>query len=127
MAEPPGEDPLAALREHVRYAHAAAERLAFDAGGGGRFAGAGEPAPTPPGGWESPRDDASTLGGELRALVELLESLNGLLPEELRGQLREVVRQILLLIRAVVDWLVARMQREAGADVPADVQDIPIR
>jgi len=126
VAEPPGDDPLAALREHVRYAHAAAERLAFDAGGA-RFAGTSQGPPTPPGGWESPQDDGASLGGELRALVELLESLNGLLPEELRGQLREVVRQILLLIRAVVDWLVARMQREPGADVPAEVQDIPIR
>jgi hypothetical protein len=113
---------MAALREHVRHAHAAAERLAFDAGGPGP---AREPR-TPPGGWASPQDDDQGLGGDLRSLVDLLESLNGLLPEELRAQLYEVVRQVLLLIRAIVDWLVARMQ-PGEPERPADVQDIPIR
>lgn len=136
MAEPPREDPLAALREHVRHAHAAAERLAFDAAGvpvPGQGAGGGgrgrtpppEAGPTPPSGWEAP-DPGPELGGELRALVELVESLNGLLPPELREQLHEVIRHILLLIRAVIDWLVDRMQLEP-AERPAEVQDIPIR
>jgi hypothetical protein len=123
--EPPTPDPLADLREHVRHAHAAAERLVFEAGG--PEAGAGSPPPrTPPGGWASPQEPDAGLGRELRSLVELLESLDGLLPAELRDQLYEVVRQILLLIRAVVDWLVARLQREAPAAARAEVQDIPI-
>jgi hypothetical protein len=138
VAEPPREDPLAALREHVRHAHAAAERLAFDAAGappmGQGPAGArGErgrtppPAggPTPPSGWAAP-DPGPELGGELHALVDLVESLNGLLPPELRAQLHEVIRHILLLVRAVIDWLVDRMQRES-AEQPTEVQDIPIR
>ena len=66
------------------------------------------------------------LGGELRALVELVESLHGLLPAELREQLHELIRQILLLIRAVIDWLVDRMQG-APPERPVEVQDIPIR
>jgi len=124
VSEPPADDPLAALREHVRHAHAAAERLAFDAGAGAgeRFGPPVEGPPTPPGGWASPEPE---LGRELRSLVELLESLNGLLPEELRTQLHEVIRQILLLIRAVVDWLVARLA-PGTPERPTEVQDIPI-
>ncbi len=170
MPEPTAEDPLAALRAHVRHAHAAAERLALDAaaaGGGGPARGrepgppgaggrppggpppssgpppgstpppreppgTGPPGPgdppgprTPPSGWAA-NDPARELGGELRALVELVESLQSLLPAELRDQLHEVIRQILLLARAVIDWLVERMQREP-AEQPAEVQDIPIR
>ncbi len=174
MPEPSADDPLAALRAHVRHAHAAAERLAFDAAaaGGGRPGrgpvsrptaaagrpsggppdagappgatpppgappGSGPPGPgdpldpgapgpaTPPSGWAA-NDPARELGGELRALVELVESLQALLPAELRQQLHEVVRQILLLARAVIDWLVERMQRETP-EQPAEVQDIPIR
>lgn len=182
MAEPPAEDPLAALRAHVRHAHAAAERLAFDAGatrarpsgapvsrprgagtrppggpppgsdqppgagapagpamppganvppgsvppGSGDPPGPGMPGPeTPPSGWAA-NDPAREIGGELRALVELVESLQGLLPAELRDQLHEVIRQILLLARAVIDWLVERMQSEPP-EPPAEVQDIPIR
>ncbi len=169
------EDPLAALREHVRHAHAAAERLAFDAvgadptraaarpGGGGGAGGAGatggaggaggprgpgaaggagdgggdsaaglgpgsapEPGPqTPPSGWAA-AEPTRELGGELRALFELVESLNALLPGELREQLYEVIRQILLLTRAVIDWLVERMQGPPP-ERPSEVQDIPIR
>jgi len=55
-----------------------------------------------------------------------VESLQALLPAELREQLRELVRQILLLIRTIVDWLVQRMQGDEPAR-PAPVRDIPIR
>jgi len=132
MPEPPPDDPLAALREHVRHAHAAAERLAFDAAGAAGAPRADRPRPdpssasgTPASGWAA-ADEGAALGGELRALVELVESLQALLPAELREQLRELVRQILLLIRTIVDWLVQRMQGDEPAR-PAPVRDIPIR
>jgi hypothetical protein len=80
---------------------------------------------TPPRGWEpAPGEDAR---GELRALIELLEALRAILPEELREQLNDLVRQILLLVRAVIDWLMARMEREAAPPAAAEpIQDIPI-
>lgn len=120
MPDPPAEDPLAALREHVRHAHAAAERLAFAAGGPGA-----SDDETPSSGWASDEADPA-LGRELRSLAALVDSLNGLLPPELREQLHEVIHQILLLIRDVVDWLAQRMAREAPVP-PSEVQDIPIR
>ena len=56
----PAEDPLAALREHVRHAHAAAERLAFDAVGPIGDAGAR------PGGRVRPGGAAGGTGGRRR-------------------------------------------------------------
>lgn len=118
-AGPPGEgeDPFAPLREHVRQAHAAAERLAFEAA---REAGEA----TPPSGWASPTA-ARELGGELRALADLVESLRMLLPAELREQLNELIRQTLLLIRAIIDWLMSRLDGEPAEPEP-EVRDIPI-
>jgi hypothetical protein len=98
MAPP---DPLAELRERVHAAQAAAERLA------------GEARDLPPA-----RDD-------LLALVGLLDTLRELVPPELQQQVTDVIRQVLLLLRAVIDYWVTRLEppRE-GAEV--EVQDIPI-
>jgi len=114
---PPPEDPFGPLREHVRHAHAAAERLAFDAA---REAG----GKTPPSGWASPTA-AREVGGELRALADLIESLRLLLPEELREQLNELIRQTLLLMRAIIDWLMSRLDGDTPEPAP-EVRDIPI-
>jgi hypothetical protein len=122
VAEASGaEDPLAALREHVRSAQQAAERLAGEAGLRGQRADTAPP--TPPSGWAEDADREAAV--ELRALVDLVESLRGLLPDELREQLTELVRQLLLLLRAIIDWLVARMERE-GKGREVAVEDIPV-
>lgn len=122
MAEATGaEDPLAVLREHVRSAQQAAERLAGEAGVRDRAAGAAEP--TPPSGWAEDADREAAA--ELRALVDLVESLRGLLPDELREQVTDLIRQLLLLLRAIIDWLVARIERE-GKGREVQVEDIPV-
>ena len=51
------------------------------------------------------------------ALVELV-------PDELREQVYEILRQILLLLRALIDWLVERLPQVRGADLV--VEDIPV-
>lgn len=131
MAEAPrGEDPLAGLRASVAEARRAAERLAAQVA-------AGDPPParpprgtrasaleTPAAGWDSDHERRETTG-EIQALGELVESLRALLPEELREQLNELIRQVLLLLRAVIDWLVARIERE-GKGREVEIQDIPI-
>jgi hypothetical protein len=122
VAEASGaEDPLAALREHVRSAQQAAERLAGEAGLRDKAAGAAEP--TPPSGWAEDADREAAA--ELRALVDLVESLRRLLPDELREQLTDLIRQLLLLLRAIIDWLVARIERE-GKGREVAVEDIPV-
>ncbi|HMS62527.1 MAG TPA: hypothetical protein PKD63_09630, partial [Solirubrobacteraceae bacterium] len=66
---------------------------------------------------EALRDDVSSLAATLGTLSELI-------PEELRAQLAEVLRQVLLLVRALIDWLVERLPQTRGAE-PV-VQDIPV-
>jgi hypothetical protein len=99
-------DPLSELRERVHAAQAAAERLAGEAR---EHAGA------------IPHGDARD---ELDALVALLRALRELVPPELQAQVTEVIRQVLLLLRAVIDYWVDRLDAPRAADV--EVQDIPI-
>jgi hypothetical protein len=103
MAPP---DPLSELRERVHAAQAAAERLAGEA----RHHAGEIPCP-------GARD-------ELDALVGLLRSLRELVPPELQQQVTEVIRQVLLLLRAVIDFWVDRLDAPRPAEV--EVQDIPI-
>ena len=95
MAPP---DPLTELRERVQAAQEAAERLAGEAR-------------------HETRD-------ELEALVGLLRTLRELVPAELQQQLTETIRQVLLLVRALVDFWVERL--EAPRPEAVEVQDIPI-
>ena len=108
-------DGLAELRERLRATAAAAERLLDEA------AAEGTESTDVPGA-------ADEANHELRALVSLVELLRDLLPAELRVELAQVVRHILLLVRAVIDSWVARM--ESGDDEPPSgpvrVEDIPL-
>jgi hypothetical protein len=114
------DDPLDELRDRVRAAQAAAERLAGEAAGAGRAAGEGRP---PPAGWATP-GAGDAPGEDLQALAALLGTLREIVPAELRAQLEEVIRQVLLLVRAVIDWWLERIDGERGAE--PDVEDIPI-
>jgi hypothetical protein len=99
MAPP---DPLTELRERVHAAQAAAERLAGEAR-------------------EWPRREAAD---ELDALVALLRTLRELVPPELQQQVTEVMRQVLLLLRAIIDFWVERLEAPRGGAV--EVEDIPV-
>src|SRR3954449_7594864 len=110
MHQPMTDDPLAALREQIRSTAEAAERLAEEA-----RAGTTEPGTPPP-----RTDDAAR---ETQALVALVEMLRDVLPPELRRQVTELIRQVLMLIRAILDWWVRRLEpgpSGAGAARPAE-------
>jgi hypothetical protein len=100
-------DPLTELRDRVHAAQAAAERLAGEA-----RSQVGE----------LPRETRD----ELDALVGLLRALRELVPPELQQQLSEVIRQVLLLLRAVIDFWVERLEAPRGGSGGVEVQDIPI-
>jgi len=56
--------------------------------------------------------------------VALLDAARGLFPPELRAQLNELIRELLLLLRALIDWYIERL--EGTRSGPVEVQDIPI-
>jgi hypothetical protein len=134
MSEP---DPLAGLRDQIRGATDAAERLLRDARGQprpgpgpGRGPGRG-PVPaggpqkptTPPAGWQAAGETGAPA--EVAALVRLLGLLRDVLPAELQEQLVDLVRQVLVVLRALIDWAVTRLEADARAG-EVEVEDIPI-
>jgi hypothetical protein len=109
---------LQALRERLQATQEAAQRLADDAT---------RPKP-PPAGWDVPRS-AERANDEIEALIAAVASLRDLLPPELRAQLAEIVKQILVFVRAVLDWWIERAEQASagGRDGSRDdVEDIPI-
>lgn len=115
------DDPLADLRERVRATREAAERLGEEAAEAMR---AERERRVPPSGWATPGQRSETRE-ELQALVALLETIRDLVPAELQQQVREVIRQILLLIRAIIDWWLDHIDPALHAGEPV-VEDIPI-
>jgi hypothetical protein len=136
----PGDDPLDALRHRIRSTQDAVERLADEASHAAREAAAasgaepprGESEPREPGAGRPPRNGYAVPGGaagdqstrELQALVALLDVVRGLIPRELADQLTELVRELLLLVRALIDWYLDRL--ELRRKTPVEVEDIPI-
>ena len=122
------EETLRRLEERLGRASEAAERLLAEAA-----RSAGEQAadvadaltdPTrradprrdgpPPAGWQVPgRDDRRTAEGELELLIEVVRSLRDLIPPELQRRLAEALRELLLALRALIDWYLERLDRPA--------------
>jgi hypothetical protein len=112
MAPPDPADPLSDLRERLRATQEAAARLA------------GEAPRVPPQGWAAPPRTDGDTGDELAQLVALLGSLRELVPPELQQQVTDLIRQVLLLVRAVLDLVIERLEPGRGGE--PDVEDIPI-
>jgi hypothetical protein len=117
MGPPEPADPLADLRDRLRATQEAAARLAGSEGG------------VPPQGWAAPPRSDSASGGsgsddELAQLVALLGSLRELVPPELQQQVTDLIRQVLLLVRALLDHVIERLEPERGGE--PEVEDIPI-
>ena len=108
-------DPFDELRARIRSTADAAERLSFEAAMGD----AGDSARR-----ARAADDATQ---EAQALVNLIALLRDLLPDELRQQLADLVRQVLLLLRAVLDHVLHRLDAPAAErPVGPVVEDIPL-
>jgi hypothetical protein len=126
VPDPVSRDPLDELRERLGATQAAAERLAGEAAGALHAAAEGR---VPPQGWAVPEDRAARQE-EAQAVLALLQGLRDLVPAELQAQLTEVIRQVLLLLRALIDWWVERLDPERRRPEPAGgedrVQEIPI-
>jgi hypothetical protein len=112
----PDSDHLDELRARLKATQEAAEQIA------GRI---------PPQGWASHHHRDSTAG-EVQALINMVHGLRDLVPEDLVDQVREILRQLLLLLRAILDLVVERLAPDRapgegrGPGGEPAIQDIPI-
>ena len=80
----------------------------------------------PPSGWAAPecdQDPQSELR-QLDGLVAALASLRDRVPPELERRLAQALRELLIAIRALLDWYIERLDRERPA--AGEAEDIPI-
>jgi hypothetical protein len=123
IARGDGVDALRALEERLDAATRAAEQLLDDAAGGGR--------PVPAAGWRAGTtgDGPAPSGRWIEAadaelLLALATGVLGRIPTELQQRLIAALREVLVALRALIDWCLERAERRRRA--PAEVQDIPI-
>lgn len=119
-----GDEDLQALRrleERLDQASETAQRLMAEAA-----QAATEASKPPPSGWQAPDNGrpSATPGAELDALIGALRSLRELVPPEVLQRLTEAVKDILLALRALIDWYIERLNRRPAE--PPRVEDIPI-
>ncbi len=145
-SSPAGEDVLRNLEARLDRASDAAERLLAEATARAAAAAASARGPDPnaqgadsppgsspgpgsseppPAGWQTPENGSAGTGRELELLLGLLTSMRDLVPPELQQRLAEALRELLLAVRALIDWYLDRVERRRAA--PSEVQDIPIQ
>jgi hypothetical protein len=129
------EEALRRLEQRLDRASEAAERLmaeAAEAAAGGSSSdrpsagnpsSGGAPGKPPPAGWQIP-EDARARTAELDPFVALVQALRDLVPPELQRRLVAAIRELLLALRALIDWYLERLERRREQAV--EVQDIPI-
>jgi hypothetical protein len=119
-----GRDALDAVRAHLDDAHAAADRLVEEARRQAEDAGEERAEGVPPRGWAAP--GVTGQESDLQALLALLGTLREAVPAELSRQLAAALRELLLALRALIDWYLERLG-EPGADrARVEVEDIPL-
>jgi hypothetical protein len=107
--------------DDVRAQYEEAERLVREAQRAAEDAAA---RTVPPRGWSVPGEERSGPFPDLGQLTALIEALRGIVPPELARQLADALRELLIAIRAVLDWYIARL--EPPEPPSSDVEDIPV-
>lgn len=105
-------DPLDELRERVAAAQAAAERLAEETAAVRKEAGGDVPRA------------AGVAGAEIQALAAVAHAVRALLPQDVWEGLCDLVRGLLMLVRALLDRWIEELAEPPPAAPPA--RDIPI-
>ena len=60
---------------------------------------------------------------DLSALLVALEGMRGMVPRELTSQVNALIREVLLTLRALIDWYLERLEPRPGGP---EVEEIPI-
>ena len=106
-------DPLDAVREAERLVREATARAEEAARGG-----------VPPSGFQAPGESSAPAFPDLSSLTALLDLARSSLPPDLQRQLQQALRELLIALRAVLDYSIDRL--EPGAPESVQVEDIPI-
>jgi hypothetical protein len=125
LPEPSERDALRAVREHLDEAHAAADRLVREAQRQAEEAGGAPREEVPPRGWDA-RQAETARGPDVQALLALLDTVRDAVPAELSRQLAEALHQLLLALRALLDWYIERLGEPAPGRQGVEVEDIPL-
>lgn len=114
------DDTLRRLEERLDRATDAAERLMADAADAARART--EP---PAAGWQVPSGDGDgDSRSDLELLAQVIHAVRELIPPELERRVLEALRELLVAVRALIDWYLERSEQRRSA--PSQVQDIPI-
>ncbi len=126
------EDALRQLEARLDRASEAAERLlteatarAASAASAASARASGSDTETPAAGWQAPESESPGGGRDLELLLGIVQSVRELIPPELQRRLAEALRELLLALRALIDWYLERVERRRAE--PAEVEDIPIQ
>ncbi len=113
---------LRRLEERLDRASEAAERLLEEATAAATRAR--EPK-IPPAGWQAPEPEGEDRAPrDLELWLQIARSVRDLIPAELQERLAQALHELLLALRALVDWYIERLERRR--DEPVQVEDIPI-
>jgi hypothetical protein len=127
------QEALRRLEERLNQASEAAERLLAEAARSARDrASDGERSAQsegpPPSGWQMPRaDEEAHVRGpaaEFEALLAAVGLVRDLIPPDVLARLAAAVRELLLAVRALIDFYLERLERPRPE--PERVRDIPI-
>ena len=149
-AEPSADEALRRLEQRLERASEAAEALIAQAAGaaargaaglaaaagrtdsgdggapnaGGDGPGDGDGPGIPPAGWQVPRAAEDKPASDLELLLRALGAVRDLIPPELQQRLAQAVRELLMAVRALIDWYLERVERRPAQS--SEPQDIPI-
>jgi hypothetical protein len=112
------------MTEPDRETYEAAERLVREAHAKAEEAARAAAQDVPENGWTSGERPASGFP-DLNALLALVDAGRNTLPPELARQLADALRELLIAIRAVLDYSIERLERPPRSE--PEVEDIPIR
>ena len=97
---------------------------AGNAAGDSREPRGDDPLNPPPAGWQTADDADRDPMSELDPFVALVQAMRDLIPPDLQQRLIAALREVLLALRALIDWYLERLDRRREQGV--EVQDIPI-